>query len=119
MTSQRCTKFLILFTSLTSVTMTNAADSAQNINAASTHASQAVALGITASGQATLGILAVPMLSAGVVSRGLGDASTAAGKASTAFAGSSISGPLPTTDETITVTSPTEALKQRTSVTPR
>jgi hypothetical protein len=78
-----------------------------------------VAVGIAASGQATLGVMAVPMLSAGVVSGGVGGASTATGKSSAAAAGMLNTGPLPITDETITVTSPTEALKQRTSATPR
>ena len=97
----------------------NAQDSVQNASTASAHVSKAVTLGIAASGQATLGIIAVPMLSAGVVSGGVGGASTAAGKSSMTAAGSSPSGPLPITDETITVTPPTEALKKRTSVAPR
>lgn len=91
----------------------NAADSAQNASTASTHASKAVSLGIAASGQAALGVVAVPMLSAGVVSGGAAGASMAGGNSSAAAAGFSPTGPLPITDETITVTSPTEALKQR------
>jgi hypothetical protein len=59
------------------------------------------------------------MLSAGVVSGGVGGASTAAGKSSAAAAGSSTTEPLPITDETITITPPSEALKQRTSNVPR
>lgn len=119
MTSQRLAKFFVLFAGLTGATITYAADSVQNISAASTHASKAVTLGIAASGQATLGVMAVPMLSAGVVSGGVGGISTAAGNVSTAASGSSISGPLPITDETITVTSPIEAMKQQTLTTPR
>lgn len=117
MTPQRLNKIFVLCVSLISFFKVNAADSAQNASAASAHASKAVALGITASGQATLGVMAVPMLSAGAVSGGLGGASTAAGKSSAA--GMTTSGPLPITDETITATSPTEALKQRASATPR
>ena len=83
------------------------------------HASKAVTLGIAASGQATLGIMAVPLLSAGVVSNGMGGASTAAGKSSAASAGLSTNGPLPITEETITITSPAEALKQRAAGMPR
>jgi hypothetical protein len=113
------TKLFVLSTSLASLTIANAADSAQNASAASTHASKAVSLGIAASGQATLGIMAVPMLSAGMVSGGVGGASTTAGKSSVAATGSPSNGPLPITDETITITSPTEALKQRTSNVPR
>ena len=70
-------------------------------------------------GQATLGVMAVPMLSAGVVSGGVGGASSAAGKSYAAAAGLVTTGQLPISDETITITSPTEALKQRTSTTPR
>jgi hypothetical protein len=119
MTPQLPTKIFVLCLSLISFSKVNAADSAQNASAASAHASKAVALGIAASGQVTLGVMAVPMLSAGVVSGGVGGASTAAGKNSAAAAGTLNTGPLPITDETITVTSPTEALKQRTSATPR
>jgi hypothetical protein len=117
MTPQRPIKIFVLCVSLISFAKVHATDSAQNASAASTHASKAVALGVAASGQVTLGIMAVPMLSGGVVSGGVGGASTAAGKSSAA--GMTTSGPLPITDETITVTSPTEALKQRTSATPR
>lgn len=113
------TKIFIFCAGLISFATVKAADSAQNASAASTHASKAVALGITASGQATLGVMAVPMLSAGVVSGGVGGASSAAGKSSAAAAGLVTTGPLPITDETITVTSPTEALKQRISNSPR
>lgn len=119
MTSQTATKIFILCASLISFTKVHAADSVQNASTASAHASKAVTLGIAASGQTALGIMAVPLLSAGIVSNGMGGASTAAGKSSAATAGSSTSGPLPITDETITITSPTEALKQRTSITPR
>jgi hypothetical protein len=97
----------------------NAQNSVQNASTASGHASKAVTLGITASGQATLGVIAVPILSAGFVSGGVGGASTAAGKSSAAAGGLSTSGPLPITDEAITITPPTEALKQRASVIPR
>ncbi len=107
-----------VFSAVNSPTV-KAQDSAQNASTASTHASKAVTLGIAALGQATLGVVAVPILSAGVVSGGVGGASTAAGKSSAAAAGLSTSGPLPITDEAITVTPPTEALKQRTSVIPR
>jgi hypothetical protein len=119
MASHSFTKFFLLFAGLASFTSTNAADSTQNASAASTHASKAISLGMATSGQATLGIMAVPMLSAGAVSGGVGGASAAAGKSSAAAAGSSSNGPLPITDETITITSPAEALKQRTSNVPR
>lgn len=119
MTPKLPIKIFVLCVSFISFAKANAADSAQNTSAASTHASKAVALGIAASGQATLGVMAVPMLSAGVVSGGVGGASMAAGKSSAAAADMATTGPLPITDETITVTSPTEALKQRTSATPR
>ena len=119
MTLQLPTKIFVLCASLISFATVKAADSAQNASAASTHASKAVALGIAASGQVTLGVMAVPVLSAGVVSGGVGGASSAAGKSSAAAAGLVTIGPLPITDETITITSPTEALKQRTSTTPR
>jgi len=109
MTSQHATKIFILYASLISFTKVHAADSVQNASTASTHASKAV----------TLGIMAVPLLSAGVVSNGIGGASTAAGKSSVATAGSSPTGPLPITEETITVTSPAEALKQRAASAPR
>ena len=113
------TKIFVFCVSLISFATVKAADSAQNASAASTHASKAVTLGIAASGQATLGVLAVPMLSVGVVSGEMGGASSAAGKSSAAAAGLVTTGPLPISDETITITSPTEALKQRTSTTPR
>ena len=108
----------VVCSSLGSLTV-NAADSAQNASAASTHASKAVTSGIAASGQATLGVIAVPLLSAGIVSGGVGGAGSAAGKSSATAAGLPTDGPLPITDETVTVISPTEALKQRTPVTPR
>lgn len=98
----------------------NAADSAQNASGASTHASQAVTMGITASGQATLGVAAVPLLSVGAVGTSGGAASTALGKgAASAAMGLPTREPLPITDETITVTSPAEALKSRSATTPR
>ena len=97
----------------------SAADSAQNASDASTHASQAVAIGIAASGQATLGVLAVPMLSIGGIGNVVGAGSTAAGQGSAAIAGLPASGPLPITDKTITVTSPAEALKSSPPSTPR
>jgi len=101
---------------ITNIPSAYAADSAQNASGASTHASQAVTMGIAASGQATLGLLAIPMLSIGAV----GAVSTAAGKASAAAAaGLPSNGSLPIADETITVSSPTEALKERTTKIPR
>ena len=109
----------MLCVSLIALTNVNAADSAKNASAASVHASKGIALGIAASGQATLGVIAVPLLSAGAVSGGVGGASTAAGNSSAEASGIATTGPLPITNETITVTSPAEALKQRTSVTPR
>jgi hypothetical protein len=53
MTLHLPTKIFIFCASLISFATVKAADSAQNASAASTHASTAVALGITASGQAT------------------------------------------------------------------
>jgi hypothetical protein len=97
-----------------------AADSAQNASGASTHASQAVTMGITASGQATLGVAAVPLLSVGAVGASVGAGSTALGKGSAAAAmGLPTRDPLPITDETITITPPSEALKQRSATSPR
>ena len=105
---------------LSSTPYVNAADRAQNASGASTHASQAVTMGITASGQATLGVAAVPLLSVGAVGASVGAASTALGKGAAAAAmGLPTREPLPITDETITVTSPAEALKPRTPTTPR
>jgi hypothetical protein len=95
-----------------------AADSVQNAIGASKHAIQAVTTGIVASGQATLGVLAVPMLSVGAVGSAIGTASTAAEQRSTAATGLPVNGQLPVTDKTITVTSPAEALKSR-ATTPR
>jgi hypothetical protein len=97
----------------------SAADSIQNAIGASKHAIQAVTMGIAASGQATLGVLAVPMLSVGAVGTAIGAASTAAGQGSAAIAGLPSGGPLPITDKTITVTSPAEALKSSPPSTPR
>lgn len=109
----------ILYTALGSFSITTAADSAGNSSGASTHASKAVTLGIAASGQATLGVMAVPLLSGGAVSGSVGAASTTAGKHSSAAAGVLVDGALPITDETITIMSPAEALKQRAATLPR
>lgn len=104
------------------VVTANATDSAHNASGASGHAIKAVTLGIAASGQVTLGVSAVPVMSAGGVSQAVGAvgaASTAAGRGSAAAAGSTQSGPLPVTDETISITSPAEALKQHNVASPR
>lgn len=95
-----------------------AGDSIDAANAASGHASAAVNMGIVAVGQATIGVLAVPMLSVGASSGGVGTTSTKVGQVSAAAAGSPANGPLPLTDKTITVTSPSEALKPS-NATPR
>ncbi len=105
---------------IASLTIAYAGDSAQNASGASTHASKAVVLGVAASGQAALGVAAVPMLSVGAVGGAVAAGSTAAGKGSAAAASALPSHePLSVTDETITVTPPSEALKLRTSTNPR
>jgi hypothetical protein len=77
-------------------------------------------MGITASGQAGLGVAAVPLLSVGAVGMSLGAGSVAAGRGSAAVAtGVSNNDPLPITDQTITVSSPAEALKSRAGTAPR
>ena len=97
----------------------NAGGSLDTANAASGHASAAVTMGVTAVGQATIGVLAVPMLSVGASGSAAGPSSTKIGQASAAAAGSPANGPLPLTDKTITVTSPAEALKPSNTTTPR
>lgn len=97
----------------------SAAGPSENIVGASTHASQAVSMGVAASGQVTLGIMATPLLSVGAVGNAIGGASTAAGKTSAEAAGLYNAGPLPITEEAITVTPPAEALKQRNATAPR
>lgn len=99
----------------------NAGGSIDTANAASGHASAAVTMGVTAVGQATIGVLAVPMLSVGASGSAAGPSSTKIGQASAAAAaaGSPANGPLPLTDKTITVTSPAEALKPSNTTTPR
>lgn len=95
------------------LTPASAADSIQNALGASKHASQAVTMGIAASGQAVLGVAAVPLMSVGVVGGAIGAGSTAAGQAAASAAAGGIGRePLPITDQTITVTSPAEALKR-------
>ncbi len=90
-----------------SVLLVKAQDSTENAVGASTQSSQAVIMGITSSGQAALGIAAIPVLSAGAVAGTVGAGSIAAGKDSAAIAtGGSNRDPLPVTDETITVVSP-------------
>jgi hypothetical protein len=110
-------RVLVICAVASSAAVVHAADSAQN---ASTHASQAVTMGITASGQAVLGVAAVPLLSVGAVGMSIGAGSAAAGRGSAAAAtGVSSHDPLPVTDQTITVNSPTEALKSRAGTPPR
>ena len=93
--------------------LASAADSVQNALGASRHASQALTMGVAASGQAVLGVAAAPLLSTGAVAGSIAAGSTAAGKgAASAAAGVASREPLPITDETITVTSPTDALKR-------
>ncbi len=115
-------QLLLQFSAIIIASLSNAyaGDSAQNASGASTHASKAVVLGVAASGQAALGVAAVPMLSVGAVGSAAAAGSTAAGKGSaSAASGLPSHEPLPVTDETITVTPPSEALKLRTSTTPR
>jgi hypothetical protein len=97
----------------------SAGGSLDTANAASGHASAAVTMGTVAVGQATIGVLAVPMMSVGSVAGVAGASSTKIGQASAAAAGSPANGPLPLTDKTITVTSPAEALKPSNTTTPR
>jgi hypothetical protein len=113
-------RVLVICAVASSAAVVQAADSAQNASGASTHASQAVTMGITASGQAVLGVAAVPLLSVGAVGMSIGAGSAAAGRGSAAAAtGVSSHDPLPVTDQTITVNSPTEALKSRAGTPPR
>lgn len=91
----------------------------ETASAASGHASAAVTMGAVAVGQATIGVLAVPMLAIGSVGSAAGASSTRVGQASAAAAGLPANGPLPLTDKTITVTSPSEALKSNNITTPR
>lgn len=97
----------------------SAAGLSENTSGASQHASKAFGMGIAASGQVTLGIMAAPLLSAGTVGVAVGGASTAAGKASAEAAGLSAAGPLPVTEQTITVRPPADALKQQNTTVPR
>ena len=97
----------------------SAGGSVDTANAASGHASAAVTMGAVAVGQATIGVLAVPMLSVGTSGSGAAGGSTKIGQVSAAAAGSPANGPLPLTDKTITVTSPTEALKPSNTTTQR
>jgi len=113
-------RVLVISAVVSGAVIAHAADSVQNASGASTHASQAVTMGIAASGQAVLGVAAVPLLSVGAVGTSLGAASTAAGRGSAAVnSGLSTHDPLPVTDQTITVTSPAEALKPRAATAPR
>lgn len=119
----RFRKFLpILFTfsATSTIPYAEAADSIQTALGASKHASQAVAMGLAASGQATLGVAAVPLLSVGAIGSVVGAGSTAVGNGFAAAAtGKPSREPLPVTDETITAISPTDALKPRTGTAPR
>ena len=95
-----------------------AADSVQTSREFSAHARSAMGLGIAASGQVILCVTALPVMSAGGVSMAVGSvgaASTAAGKDSAAAAGIKSPGPLPITDQTISIHSPAEALKRPTN----
>ena len=97
----------------------SAGGSLDTARAASGHASAAVTMGVAAVGQATIGVLAAPMMSVGSVAGAAGASSTNVGQAFAAAAGSPINGPLPLTDKTINVTSPSEALKPSDTTTPR
>ncbi len=113
---------IITFAYVLSTSYHPAATAGESIGTASDasgHASAAVTMGVAASGQATLGVLAVPMLSVGAIGNGVGASGTTLGNASAAAAGLPASGPLPLTDKTITVTSPSEALKPINTTTPR
>jgi len=95
-----------------------AADSIQTASQISAHASKTMGLGIAASGQVVLGVAALPVMSAGGVSMAVGSvgaASTAVGKDSAAAAGIKSPGPLPVTEQTISIHSPAEALKRPTN----
>jgi hypothetical protein len=113
-------RVLVICVAVSGAVIVHAGDSAQNASGASTHASQAATMGITASGQAVLGVAAVPLLSVGAVGMSIGAGSVAAGRGSAAVAsGVSNHDPLPITDQTVTVNSPAEALKPRTGTAPR
>ena len=95
-----------------------AADSIQTASQFSAHASKTMGLGTAASGQVVLGVAALPVMSAGGVSMAVGSvgaASTAVGKDSAAAAGVKSPGPLPVTEQTISIHSPAEALKRPTN----
>lgn len=95
-----------------------AADSIQTASQISAHASKTMGLGIAASGQVVLGVAALPVMSAGGVSMAVGSvgvASTSLGKDSAAAAGIKSPGPLPVTEQTISIHSPAEALKRPTN----
>ena len=95
-----------------------AADSVQTASQFSAHASKAMGLGIAASGQVVLGVAALPVMSAGGVSMAVGSvgaATTTVGKDSAAAAGIKSPGPLPVTEQTISIHPPAEALKRPTN----
>ena len=112
------TAFIFIF-STCFLSNASAGGSLDTARAASGHASAAITMGAVAVGQATIGVLAVPMMSVGSIAGAAGASSTQIGQASAAAAGSPANGPLPLTDKTITVTSPAEALKPNNTTTPR
>lgn len=88
-----------------------AQDSGNNASAASRHASKAAVLGMTASGQAAVGVSAAALVISGATATAIGSAATEVGNASGAAASGRPGQPLPITEETISVISPAEALK--------
>jgi hypothetical protein len=91
-----------------------AAQAVDNGVQASSHASASAAHSIAASGQVTSGLLAMPILASGAVVGSAGVASAGAGQASLGVATQPIGkGPLPLTDETISVIAPDQALKAK------
>lgn len=83
--------------------------------AASTHASKAAAIGVRNAGRIALGVSAAPMIISGSALSAAGIGIAATGSASARAAGWLPGQALPVTDETITVMSPADALRPRTS----
>lgn len=107
---QRSFAALIAFAVL-GLSSARAQDSISNAFAASRHASKAAVLGVAASGQAVVGVSAVPLIVSGTLVAATGGAVAALGAASAAVASGQTGQPLPLADETITVMSPAQALQ--------
>ena len=91
---------------------TNADIAVRQGSQASGLASGSAAHALAASGQASLGVSAVPLRASQGVAASGGVASGAAAQASANAANAPAGGPLPVTDQTITVIPPDQALKR-------